>query len=328
MVARVAARCVIGADLGGTKLLAGAVDADLGVHARAHREVAGLDPAALMATILEAVEEVRAGAPGEPAAAGFGIPCTIDRDRGLAVASRHLPLENVPFRDLMAERLGIPVAVDNDGNATAVGEHRHGAASGHADAVVLTVGTGIGGGLILGGRIYRGAQGAAGELGHVTIAIDGPECPGDCEGRGCLEALASGTALERDGARIAAERPDSGLGRAAAEGRAVTGALITELAHDGDLAAIEALRAVGASLGVGIAGFVNVFNPEVVVVGGGVMAAGDLLLDPAREVVAATALAPARDLVRVVPARFGAEAGMIGAAALAWELLAVGEALG
>jgi len=328
MVARVAARCVIGADLGGTKLLAAAVDADLGVHVRARREVAGLDTRALMAAIIDAVEEVRAGAPEEPVAAGFGIPCTIDRARGVAVASRHLPLDDVPFRDLMAERLGIPTVVDNDGNATAIGEHRHGAARGHADALLLTVGTGIGGGLILGDRLYRGAQGAAGELGHVVIDLDGPDCPGRCEGRGCLEALASGTALDREGARIAAERPDSGLGRAAAEGRPVTGPLITELAHDGDLAAIEALRVVGTSLGVGIAGFVNIFNPELVVVGGGVMAAGDLLLDPAREVVAATALAPARDLVRIVPARFGAEAGMIGAAALAWELLALGEVAG
>ncbi len=218
------------------------------------------------------------------------------------------------------------MAVDNDGNAAAVAEHLHGSARGHRHAVVLTIGTGIGGGLVLDGRLYRGAQGAAAELGHVVIAEDGPACPGRCPGRGCLESLASGSALGREGAQIAEERPDSGLGRAAAEGREVTGALITELAHDGDLAAVEALRRVGAHLGTGIAGFVNVFNPEVVVVGGGVMAAGDLLLDPARDVVAERALAPARDLVRVVPARFGAEAGMIGAAALGWEHLAEREA--
>lgn len=325
MVARVAARCVIGADLGGTKLLAGAVDADLGVYVRAHREVAGLDTSELLETILDAVEEVRAGAPEEPVAAGFGIPCTIDRARGVAVASRHLPLDDLPFGDLMAERLAIPVTVDNDGNAAAMAEHLHGAARDHRDAVVLTIGTGIGGGLVLDGRIYRGAQGAAAELGHVVIDEDGPPCPGRCPGRGCLEALASGTALAREGAEIAADRPRSGLGRAAAEGREVSGALITELAHDGDLAAVEALRRVGAHLGTGIAGFVNVFNPEVVVVGGGVMAAGDLLLDPARDVVAELALAPARDLVRILPARFGDEAGMIGAATLAWEHVAARE---
>jgi len=328
MVARVAARCVIGADLGGTKLLAGAVDAELGVQARARHEVAGLDAGALLEAVAGAVEEVRLAAGGEVAAVGFGIPCTIDRERGVAVASRHLPIENLPFGDLMAERLDVPVAVDNDGNATAVAEHRHGAARGCADALVLTIGTGIGGGLILGDRVYRGAHGAAGELGHVVVDLDGPDCPGECNGRGCLEALASGTALAREGARIASERPDSGLGRAAADGREVTGALVTELAHDGDLAAIEAVRLIGSHLGVGISGFVNVFDPEVVVVGGGVMAAGDLLLDPVREVVAATALAPARDAVRIVPARFGPEAGMIGAAALAWELLALGEVAG
>ena len=162
-------------------------------------------------------------------------------------------------------------------------------------------------------------MGAGAELGHCVVEIDGPPCQGQCPNRGCLEAVASGTALAREARALAVERPDSALGRALASGAEVTGMLATELAHDGDEAARAAVELVGRRLGVGIANYVNVFNPEVVVVGGGVMAAGEMLLGPAREEVAARALAPSRDLVRVVAARFGAEAGMIGGALLAME---------
>ena len=149
----------------------------------------------------------------------------------------------MPFRDLMAERLGLPVEVDNDANVAAIAEWRAGAARGADHAVVLTIGTGIGGGLILGGAPYRGSIGAGAELGHVTIDVDGPPCQGHCPNNGCLETMASGTALAREGRRIAGERPDSALGRALADGREVTGALITELAHDGDEAALDGARA-------------------------------------------------------------------------------------
>jgi glucokinase len=187
---------------------------------------------------------------------------------------------------------------------------------------MITLGTGIGGGLILRGAPYRGALGAAAELGHVVIEFDGPPCHGNCPNRGCLEALASGTALAREALRIAQDRPDSGLGRALADGRELAGPLVTELAHDGDPAALEAIELVGRRLGVGIANYVNIFNPEVVVVGGGVIAAGELLVAPAREEMLVRALPPSRDEVRVVAASFGVEAGMIGAAALAFDGLA------
>jgi glucokinase len=273
--------CVIGVDLGGTKLLAGVVDADLNVHHRVHRSVHGLAQRELLDMAVEAVEEARAASAGEVAAVGFGIPCLIDQRRGMATMAVNLPLRDVPFRDLMAERLGLPVEVDNDANVAAIAEWRAGAAQGATDAVVLTIGTGIGGGLILNGAPYRGAIGAGAELGHITIDLDGPPCQGHCPNNGCLETLASGTALAREGRRIAGEQPDSALGRALADGREVTGALITELAHDGDSAAIEALTLIGTTLGVGIAGYLNVFNPDVVVIGGGVIAAGELLLAPA-----------------------------------------------
>jgi glucokinase len=184
---------------------------------------------------------------------------------------------------------------------------------------VMTIGTGIGGGLILGGRLYRGAVGAAAELGHVVIDMNGPPCQGNCPNHGCVEALASGTALAREARRVAAEQPDSGLGRALGDGREVIGPLVTELAHDGDPAATEVIELIGSRLGVALTTFVNIFNPQVVVIGGGVIAAGELLLAPARAVVAERALPPSRDEVRIVPAHFGVEAGMIGAAALAFD---------
>lgn len=312
---------MIGVDLGGTKLLAGAVDSDLGVHHRALRPALGVSASALLDLVVDAVEEARAAAPSQPQAVGFGIPCLIDQERGMAVMAVNLPLADVPFRELMAERLGLPVVLDNDANAAALAEHRFGAARGARNAVMLTIGTGIGGGLILDGALFRGSTGAGAELGHVTVDLDGPRCQGNCPNRGCLEAVASGTALAHEARRLAEERPDSALGSALAGGREITGLLVTELAHDGDAAARSAVELIGRRLGVGIASFVNVFNPEVVVVGGGVLAAGELLLEPARAEVAARALRPSRDIVRIVPARFGHEAGMIGAATLAFDSL-------
>jgi glucokinase len=157
----------------------------------------------------------------------------------------------------------------------------------------------------------------------MVIDENGPPCQGNCPNHGCVEAMASGTALAREATRLAGERPDSGLAAALADGNTLAGPLVTELAHDGDAAAIEAIELIGSRLGVAIASYTNIFNPEVVVIGGGVMAAGELLLDPIREVVATRALPPSRDLVRIVMAEFGVEAGMIGAATLAFDGLGV-----
>jgi glucokinase len=319
-------RRTIGVDLGGTKLLAGAVDPELGVHHRVQRTVSGLDQRTLLEVVVSAVQEVRAASGPEIEAVGFGIPSLIDQRTGIAVVAVNLPLFDVAFADLMAEQLDLPVFVDNDGNTAALAEHRAGAARGASEAVVMTIGTGIGGGLILRGEPYRGAIGAGGELGHVIIDFHGPHCQGNCPGYGCVEAFASGTALAREARRIAGERPGSGLARAAAEGRELVGPLITELAHDGDAAAIEAIELIGSRLGMALTSLVNVFNPEVCVIGGGVIAAGELLLAPARIEVARRALPPSRDIVRIVAARFGVEAGMVGAAALAFDGLA-GKAL-
>jgi glucokinase len=313
------ARRTIGVDLGGTKLLAGAVDPGLGVHHRTQRTVTGLDQAALLDVAVDAVLEARESAGAEIAAVGFGIPCLIDQRSGTAVIAVNLPLADIAFADVMTERLGLPVFVDNDGNVAALAEHRAGAARGASEVVMLTIGTGIGGGLILRGEPYRGGIGAGAELGHLVIDMNGPRCQGNCPNHGCVEALASGTALAREARRIATERPDSALARTLRQGRELAGPIVTELAHDGDPAAIEVLALIGSRLGVAIASLVNIFNPQVVVIGGGVIGAGELLLGPAREAVAQRALRPSRDEVRIVPARFGVEAGMIGAAALAFD---------
>ena len=313
-------RRVIGIDAGGTKLLGGVVDEALGVHHRVHRRILGLEQAELLDTLVDAVEEARSGAP-DAAVVGFGIPALVRPTTGAVMVSNHLPLDGIPFRDLMSERLGLPVRVDNDSNVSILAEHRAGAARGIDDAVLLALGTGIGGGLLLGGEVYRGAEGAGAELGHIVVDPSGPDCPGDCPGRGCLEAFASGNALGRAGAEAARANPGSALGKALAGGREITGGLVTELAHDGDPLAREVLAEAGRWLGIGIVTLVNIFNPELVIVGGGASAAGDLMLDPAREVVAERALPPNRQMVRVVPAHFGSEAGMMGAAMLALDAL-------
>jgi glucokinase len=316
-------RRTIGVDMGGSKLLAGAVDSALSVHHRAQRTLSGLDQAALLDVAVDAVNECREDSGGEVAAVGFGIPSLIDQRTGRAVVSINLPLADISFADVMAERVGTPVFVDNDANLAALAEHRAGAARGCSEAVLLTIGTGIGGGLILRGELYRGAIGSGAELGHMVIDENGPPCQGNCPNHGCVEAMASGTALAREATRIAQERPDSGLAAALAEGHALAGPLVTELAHDGDAAAVEAIELIGSRLGVAITSFVNIFNPEVVVIGGGVMAAGELLLEPIRRTVATRALPPSRDEVRVLMAEFGVEAGMVGAATLAFEGLGV-----
>jgi glucokinase len=307
---------VIGLDAGGTKLLAGALAGDDVLQHRVYRRWGGGDQDEVLATMVEAVDEVRT-AVGDVDAVGFGIPSLVDAASGASVSSVHLPLDGVPFRELMRARLGLPVFVDNDVNLAALAEQRIGAARGADVVVMLTVGTGIGGAIVLGGKVFRGADGAAGELGHVTVDIDGPPCQGACPNRGCLEALASGTAIGREGELVAHELPSSALGRAVAQGVPLTGELVTDLALRGDLEAQGVLELIGRRLGAGLVGIVNTFNPEVVVIGGGASRAGDLLLEPARRVVAECALRPSRDTARIAVAELGEDAGAIGAAMFA-----------
>jgi len=314
------ARRVIGIDAGGTKLLGGVVDERLVVHHRVHRTWRGADRGETLGIFVEAVEEARAAAP-DVEAVGFGIPALVEWETGVSRWSNHLPLEDLRFRDLMSERLGLPVVVDNDANAAILAEARFGAAREVSHAVLVALGTGIGSGLLLDGRIYRGALGYGSEIGHMVVDLDGPNCQGACPGRGCLEVLASGSTIGREGQAAALHAPGSALGRRRAAGREITGGIVTELAHDGDEAARSVLAEIGRRLGYGLVGVVNVFNPEMIVIGGGAIAAGELLLSPARDVVAERALPPAREAVSIVPAHFGDESGMLGAALLALDSL-------
>jgi glucokinase len=216
----------------------------------------------------------------------------------------------------MRERLGLPVFIDNDVNAAILAEHRFGAARGVRNAVMLTLGTGIGGAILLGGKVYRGTHGAGSELGHMVVDLDGPRCQGNCPNRGCIEALASGTALAREGKAAAEREPQSALGRALAERGEVSGENVTEAALAGDETAVEVVALVGSRLGAALSALANIFEPEVIVVGGGVMAAGELLLEPARRELRARALAP-MNAAAVAAAELGDDAGMIGAATMA-----------
>jgi len=312
------AGCVIGVDLGGTKVLAGAVDAALTVHHRARRLVGGTNSFELLDTVAEAVDEARNAAPGPVAAVGVGLPAVLDAERRTARFSTHLPLEGLPFGEQLSTRVGLPVVLDNDANLALLAELHAGVARGARHALLLTLGTGIGGAVLIDGELLRGARGGAGELGHVVVDFDGPRCQGKCPNRGCLEVMASGTALEREAAALAARRPGSGLAGEAMRGGRLTGPRVSELARAGDASAIEVLELIGRRLGTGISGLVNVFDPEIVVIGGGVVEAGELLLAPARAEVRARALPPASGEVRVEAASFGEEAGVIGGAVLAF----------
>ena len=304
----------IGVDLGGTKVQVGVLAGveTLWESREGSREQSQDE---LVELIVREIEAARAARP-DAAAVGLGIPATINQARGEAIAAVNLPLVELPIRDLISERVGLPVFLDNDGNVAALAEAQFGAARGMTTMVMLTIGTGIGGGLILEGRIFRGATGAGAELGHVVIQADGPPCQGNCPNHGCVESLASGTALGREGRAAAESAPDSAIGKLLAEGKAVDGLAVTEAALAGDETSIGVFDLIGGRLGVACASFANIFEPEAIVIGGGVIAAGDLLLDPCRKEVRERALTPMNG-TPILEATLGNDAGMIGAAALA-----------
>ncbi len=306
----------IGVDLGGTKLAVGVVDADNNVLHESREASAGQTEDQLVETLGRELVEAREARPNV-VAAGLGIPCTIDRERGIAITAVNLPITDVPIRDLMTERLGLPVFIDNDANVAALAEHRFGAAKDTTNAVMLTIGTGIGGGVVIDGELYHGG-GGAGELGHIVIDVNGPKCQGACPNYGCAEVVASGTAIGVEGLKAAELQPRSALGEALAAGQEFNGKLVTEAAQGGDETAVNVLSAVGRKLGALLTGLANAFHPDVIVVGGGAAAAGDLLLDPAREVLSTRALKPMNE-VPVVEAELGPDAGMVGAARMALE---------
>jgi glucokinase len=284
---------ILGVDVGGTKVAVAAIED--GDARRAVEHPTALDSTeALLQGIESAIGEVVDQA-GEPEAIGIGVPSQIEWATGTVLASVNIPLAGIPLRAELSRRLGAPVYVDNDASCAALAEADTINAT---ELVMLTLGTGVGGGIVTGGRIFRGAHGLGGELGHVVVEADGPECPGGgCQNRGCLEALCSGTALERA----------SGM-----KGRDVV-----QAARDGDADAQAHLDRLGRYLGIGISNMVNAFQPEVVVIGGGLSAAADLFLETAVEEAGSRALPVLWERAIVQVAQAGNAAGVIGAGLLA-----------
>jgi glucokinase len=307
---------VVGIDLGGTTIKAALVSAQYEMLARNHVPTDLRSQAAL----LDAIERLILSLATDSGAAGvgFGLPSQIDQRSGRVLDSTNVPLENLAFKDEMSRRIGLPVEIDNDANVACLAESRIGAARGAANVVMLTLGTGVGGGLVLNGMLYRGSIGAGGELGHMSIDEDGPPCQGHCPSRGCLEVLASATGVMAAAQRIADQRPGGTLAAARGRGEELDTRFVIDHAKAGDGEAVEVLEVVGNHLGVGIANYVNIFNPEVVVIGGGVSSAGELLLGPARAEYHRRVL-KATGTARVVVAELGNDAGVLGAAALLFD---------
>jgi glucokinase len=295
----VSAPRVIGVDLGGTKIATGSIDGEGRVHERHEVPTPVESQEALLDGIASAIEPVCSEPPG---AIGIGIPSIIDRAHGRALGSVNIPLKDVAITEVVSERFGVPVLLENDANLAALAEWRLGAGRGAENLVVLTLGTGVGGGLILDGALYRGIA----ELGHVVVVADGPPCQGNCTGRGHLEAVASGNAADRAAEKL--------------WGEGATAELLVGRAEEGDHEAVEALAGIGHLLGAAIGSFVNTFAPEVVIIGGGFgLAAFDFLYDSAVEIARRETVVPDALEFRLIRAELGEDAGLIGAGLLAFE---------
>jgi glucokinase len=292
---------VIGVDLGGTKILTGVVGRDGTVARRRETPTPLESQAAVLAGLDAAVEELL---DDSIVGIGFGIPSRIDQHTGRVEGSVNIPLGDLDFRARMAERFALPVGIENDANAATYGEFHSGAGRDVQTMVMLTLGTGCGGGVVVDGKLFRGWA----EFGHIVIEYDGIPCQGSCTGRGHLEPYVTGTAATK---------------LAQAEfGPAVDAHRLVRLANEGERKAIEILDGMGRRLGAGIGSLVNIFDPELVVIGGGFGAAGDFLLEPAAEVMKREALAPEGGRVRIVRAELGTAAGLIGAGLVAFDAAA------
>ena len=287
-------RRVIGVDLGGTKILAGILDETGVLGPLRERPTPTTSQDALLDALVETVADLRE--PGVEAA-GFGLPARINQRTGAALGSVNTPIHDVRMREEFEGRLEMRVGVINDGSAAALAEFVHGAGRGTRDLALLTLGTGVGGGFVLDGQLYRGWS----EVGHMVIVEDGEPCQGVCTGRGHVESYCSGRAADRVAREVL--------------GPTATARDLVEQRH-------PALATIGRHLGAAIASVINLFDPDVVVVGGGFgVAAGELLLGPAHELIVRDALAPAGETVRLVIAELGPAAGVIGAGLVAFEAL-------
>jgi glucokinase len=303
---------VLGVDVGGTKVAVAGVDG-VTVRDRVEHPTIVEDTDALLDGIESAVRHMIERV-GEPEAIGVGVPSQIDYGTGTVETSVNIPLTGVPLRDELRHRFGVPVFVDNDGNCAALAEAH---IVGEEDLVMLTLGTGVGGGVVIGGTTFRGAHGLGAELGHFTLDPNGPACPGNCPNRGCVEAFCSGQALERDATELAKDRPDSRLARAAGADGRVSGHELVSAAEDRDPDALLVFEGFARMLGVAIAGYINVFEPQRLAIGGGISRVSNLFFERAVREADARALPALRRRTNVALAQGGTDAGVIGAAVLA-----------
>ena len=313
---------VIGVDLGGTKVAVARLNRrELGESIIQRTEESSTE--ALIEQLARMIESARGD---DLQAVGVGVPSVVEFDTGRVVSSVNIPLADVHLREVLGKRIGVPVFVDNDATVAALAEaHDEQLQMVARDLVMITVGTGVGGGLVLGGRIYRGATGGAGELGHtlVGVRLDGHVArPTEFPQAGSLEYAAAGHALDRLAAECAAARPESALGRLKSSGESVNGEQAVRVARDGDQVAAATVEIWGERLGIGIANAINTFDPEEVVIGGGAAQAGELLLGPARRVAAGYVLPGLGGRTQIRVARHGVQAGVLGAALLALHELA------
>ncbi len=308
----------IGVDIGGTKVAAGVVDEQGRISATARRDTPSHDPAKIQEIIADVVRELQALNPSVEAV-GIGAAGFVDAARANVIFAPNLAWRNEPLRSAIEARCRLPVVVENDANAAAWAEARFGAGRGEQYLVVLTIGTGLGGGLVFDGQLYRGRLGIAAELGHVTVEPGGRRC--GCGGRGCWERYASGTALVHEAQELASVSPAISrrmLELAGGQPEAITGLAVTQAAQDGDEGALEAFRSVGTWLGHGMAGMAAALDPGMFVLGGGVSAAGELLREPAARTLEERITARAyREIPSVRLAELGPQAGIVGAADLA-----------
>ena len=307
----------VGIDVGGTKIAVATLQAgELSESTLLHTQLSSQE--ALVAQLIEAIEEARTP---DTRAVGIGVPSLIEFATGRIRSSVNIPLKDLPLRELLTERAGLPVYVENDASCAALAEAFQDGHMAVPHLVMFTVGTGVGGGLVLNGRLYRGATGAASEVGHTIIGLPleagAPEHSGVFPQAGSLELLASGTALDKLAAAAAREDPNSFLGQRLTRDGGVTGHDVVDGARAGDEASVRCLRVLGERLGIGIANAITMFDPLEVVVGGGVSAAGELLLGPAREVAWKYAVPGAGPQCKVRLARHGPRAGVLGAALIA-----------
>ncbi|HET9707894.1 MAG TPA: ROK family protein [Gemmatimonadales bacterium] len=311
-------RYIVGIDLGGTNIVAGTVSEDgseiHGVVSEPTRVEGG--PDAVVDRIVRLAKASMASVPGKTiAGVGIGSPGPLDTKTGVVLLTPNLGWVNMPLRDRVAAGLGLPAALDNDANCAIYGEWWRGAARGVDYVVGLTIGTGIGGGIVLGGDVYRGASDIAGEVGHMTIDSTGRLCK--CGNYGCLEAYASGPAIAARATEGITAGADSSLPSYVNNDLTkITAQVVYEAAHDGDEFALEVVRDTAKFLGAGIGSLINIFNPQVVVICGGVTLAGDKLFVPLRGEVKRRAFKPAVDVCRILPGELPGTAGVYGAAAV------------